>query len=162
MVEELLVGESSIARDIKCYSFYGEVGLILETKRMPQIERCWYDADLNYVDIGKYSNRLFKGSRDDLLELIKVANKLSSELPSPFVRIDFLYCNGQFYVGEFTPLPGSFWIINQEWDEKLGVLFGQASVRLAHDISLGKIFNNYLATPKTEALAMDLIKSQID
>lgn len=151
MVEELLIDKETIARDIKFYCFYGEVGLILETERQTGIKRCWFDQDLNYVDTGKYGDNLFKGSRESLDELIEKAKELSTEIPAAFVRIDFLICNGKTYVGEFTPLPGGYAEFTSKWDRELGEMYLRAATRLSFDASLGKVFKKYQKLPKTVA-----------
>lgn len=151
MVEELLIDNNAIARDVKFYCFYGEIGLILETTRQTGIERCWFDQDLNYVNTGKYEENLFKGSREFLPELMKKAQELSKEIPAAFVRIDFLICNGQTYVGEFTPLPGGYAGFTSNWDRELGEMYLRATTRLSFDISVGKEFKKYQQLPKTVA-----------
>ncbi|GAA5098810.1 ATP-grasp fold amidoligase family protein [Wohlfahrtiimonas larvae] len=145
MSEELLKDKKDgLARDIKFYCFYGKVGLILDTHREEEIRRCWFDVDLNYIDSGKYNSALFKGKRDTILkELIKKAEKLSLEIPSPFVRIDFLVCDSEVYLGEFTPVPAGYDLFNELWDKKLGNMYVDAAVRLGSDIGVGKIFQNY-------------------
>lgn len=150
VVEELLVDKEKIARDIKFYCFYGKVGLILETERESGIKRCWFDSDLNYVDTGKYTNVLFKGSRNNLDELQVLAEKLSLEIPSAFVRIDFLICNNNYYVGELTPIPGNYASFNYEWDKKLGELYIDATIQLSCDLGSGKTFDKYNQAEKSE------------
>lgn len=149
-VEELLIDTDSIARDLKFYCFYGKTGLILESGREDGIKRCWFDSDLNYVNTGKYSNILYKAPREHLLELKKLAENLSTEIPSAFVRIDFLICNGVFYVGEFTPIPGNHNGFNEEWDQELGSLYIDATIQLSCDIGNGKVFENYNNVEKAE------------
>lgn len=150
LVEELLLQEGKIARDVKFYCFYGQVGLILESERENSLRRCWYDADLNYVNTGKYDQRLFKGIRnDDLYSLKKLAEKASLDIPSPFVRIDFMVANNNYYFGEYTPAPGSYDGFNLYWDSKLGDLYVEAATRLIFDIGCGKEFNHYNNLPKS-------------
>lgn len=161
MVEELLTDNEGLAKDIKFYCFYGNVGLILETVRVPGIKRCWYDDDLNYVDTGKYIRNKFKGDRAGIDTLKNMAKTLSLEIPSPFVRIDFLVCNGSIYVGEFTPLPGRYKGFNNEWDVKLGELFVKASIEMAFDISIGKSFQNYISAEKTEKEVLKKINNNV-
>ncbi|OYQ81598.1 hypothetical protein B9T19_02710 [Ignatzschineria sp. F8392] len=147
MSEELLKDkEGNLARDVKFYCFYGKVGLILDTSRHGEIKRCWFDVDLNYINNGKYENNLFKGKRDNILEvLVKKAEQLSLEIPSPFVRIDFLVCDENIYLGEFTPIPAGYDLFDKHWDKKLGDMYIDASVRLGCDIGVGKKFERYLA-----------------
>lgn len=151
MVEELLTEAGDLAKDIKFYCFYGKTGLVLQTERVPAIQRCWYDSDLNYVDVGKYSNSLYKGNRDGIEKLQKIAEELSLQVPSPFVRIDFLVCNDEYYIGEFTPSPSGYRKFSNEWDTNLGEIFMNATIELAYDVATGKTFDNYIKTEKTEA-----------
>lgn len=150
MVEELLQYKGGIAKDVKFYCFYGEVGLILESAREGELKRCWYDSDLNYANTGKYDELIFQGKRNEIEGLIKIAKKLSLEVPSPFVRIDLLITDSGIFVGEFTPLPGGYSDFNYDWDKRLGELYLRASVNLAYDVSMGKYFENYTSIPKTE------------
>lgn len=149
MVEELLIEKQAIARDVKIYCFYGEVGLILETERQTGIRRCWFDSDLNYVETGKYRSNLFKGSREGLPDLVKKAEAISKEIPSAFVRIDFLICNGETYVGEFTPMPAGYSEFNRTWDILLGEMYLRASTRLSCDAGRGKVFDKFNMLPKS-------------
>lgn len=159
MTEALLGEYTAIARDVKFYCFYGEIGLILETDRNSGIKRCWFDEDLNYVDTGKYNDVLYKASRDRLIELKEIAKKLSLEIPAAFVRIDFMIDKEQIYLGEYTPLPGQYNDFNMKWDAYLGELFINAGIQLAYDIASGKQFEKYKNTPKREKILVDIINS---
>lgn len=143
MAEKLiLAGDNNIARDIKFYMFYGQVGLILETVRVPKIQRCWYDETLKVVDTGKYADLLFKSEKIPD-ELIEIAKMLSLKVPVPFLRVDFLVTGDEYYLGEFTPAPGQYWTFNYQWDSLLGRFYNEASMRLLNDIAYGKEFLEY-------------------
>ncbi|WP_347452900.1 ATP-grasp fold amidoligase family protein [Acinetobacter thermotolerans] len=157
MVEELIQGED-IARDVKFYCFYGEIGLILESNRIPSLKRCWYDKDFSKVKTGKYNNNLFEGSGENLEELSKAAQRISLELPVPFIRLDFLQIGNDIYLGEFTPVPGGYAAFNQEWDKKLGEMYQHATVRISNDVAYGKIFDKYASLIKSEAEVIKIIK----
>lgn len=144
MSEKLLADNNSIARDIKFYIFYGKVGLILESSRIPEIQRCWRDEKLNIVKTGKYDDLLFESTDQIPLELIELAQFVSLKTPAPFVRIDFLVSDNDYYLGEFTPAPERYWGFNDEWDEKLGWYYQDACMRLINDFSYGKRFTEYL------------------
>src|SRR5699024_11098961 len=49
------------ARDLKFYSFYGKVGLILEIVRDPEIRHTWWTRDGKRIGTGKYDATLFAG-----------------------------------------------------------------------------------------------------
>jgi hypothetical protein len=137
------------ARDIKFYSFYGEVVLVLEVRRTPKVEYCWWLADgrpLNLSGIedvaGKYSGRLFSGDgfKPAWREL---AERISLEIPTPFCRIDFLSSGDDVFFGEFTPRPGGFDKFAQPYDQLLGEAFLSAEARLLRDLVGGKIFTTF-------------------
>ena len=146
IVEELIEGEDgALPRDLKFYSFYGEIGLILEVRKEPDKKYCFYTPDGNIINTGKYSRKkLFEGNgfSDEALEK---ARKLSLEIPAPFVRIDYLDTGDGLVFGEFTPRPGGFGLINKNTDAMLGELFIAAETRLMNDLIDGKSFTNFSA-----------------
>lgn len=143
MCEQLICDRTqSIARDIKFYMFYGQIGLILETDRIPIIRRCWRDGQLSLVKTGKYDGLLF-ASPEIPQSLINEAISLSLKIPSPFIRIDFLVTSETSYLGEFTPAPGRYWTFNDTWDEKLGRYYQEAMLRFIADVSYGKKFTEF-------------------
>lgn len=158
MVEELVGDSNHVARDVKFYMFYGQVGLILESSRLPSLKRCWYDESFKIVETGKYQKSLFKGDSKGLDELATLAKSLSTEIPAPFVRIDFLQVNNEIYLGEFTPRPGNFSAFNNEWDKKLGDLFQASMVRLVADFGAGKQFEKYNTLNKSEKDIIEILK----
>lgn len=145
MAEKLILADKEsddIARDIKFYMFYGRIGLILETIRVPKIQRCWYDENLQVVDTGKYADLLFE-SKKIPEKLINIAKELSLKVPVPFLRVDFLVTGEDYYLGEFTPAPGQYWTFNYKWDSLLGHYYNEASMNLLNDIAYGKDFLEY-------------------
>jgi hypothetical protein len=147
--EDLLFSDGLIARDLKFYMFYGNVGLVLESQRQPNLRRCWYDANGQYVRTGKYENSLFEGA-GDFTEARELAERISLELPTPFARIDTLADNGRIYFGEITPMPSDFDKFNHSWDCKLGEMYIDAAVRLAQDVAYGKAFGSFKNLDKSE------------
>lgn len=155
--EELIYdANGGIARDVKFYMFYGVVGLVLETKREPKIQRCWYDSDGNVVNTGKYKNELFKGN-GGYGGAEAVAKKISLEIPSPFCRIDLLLRGEEIFFGEVTPLPGDYHLFNNEWDKKLGPYMMKAAVRLGHDVGNGKIFEAFNSFERNRSVIVKMI-----
>lgn len=145
MVEELILEdyEKKIpARDIKFYSFYGKVGLILEITRFPEVKQCWWTPTGERIRTGKYEEHLFKGDGVTKEEL-QFAEELSAKIPAPFIRIDFLRSEGKLVFGEFTAKPGSY----EEFDDKLDTLLGDyyldAETRLTEDLLANKPFNEF-------------------
>lgn len=97
-----------IPRDFKFYGFYGAIPLVLETIREPEVRRCWYDGDGNLEHTtGVFDSSFFEGSGvpDGMMDL---AQRISREIPAPFIRIDFLR-GSEPYLNEFTPRPGGLW-----------------------------------------------------
>lgn len=145
MIEELLLENKEAgtpARDLKFYCFYGKVGLILEVQRFPEVQYCWWTEDGERTSIGKYENDLFKGTGVSTEE-VQFVQSLSNEIPTPFVRIDFLKTENGLIFGEFTPKPGNYDEINKKTDCLLGDYFLQAESRLADDLLNGKKFTHY-------------------
>jgi hypothetical protein len=152
MEEELIGGdtEGSIARDLKFYMFYGRVGLVLETLRVPTVRRCWYNGEGKAVSVGKYDDLLFEG-KGNYQPAQALAQELSLAIPAPFVRIDFLLRDGDIYFGEITPSPSGSSQLNAETDARLGLEFAQSMTRLTYDLSYGKIFSKFNETIKSTA-----------
>ncbi|MGG5751817.1 ATP-grasp fold amidoligase family protein [Zafaria sp. Z1313] len=140
--EELVTSDvdpSSPARDIKFYSFYGQVGLALETVRGDGVRRCWYNAKGEVVTTGKYTRELFAGHGipDGLIEL---AAETSLAVPAPFLRIDFLASPTGPVLNEFTPKPGGASQFNASTDRRLGSMLVAAAGRLHADLLGGRDF----------------------
>lgn len=59
---------------------------------------------------------------ENYLEMCKIADKIASEINTPFVRIDLYNANNKIYFGEITffPASGMGHIVPAEWDYKLG------------------------------------------
>lgn len=130
------------ARDIKFYTFYGQVKLILETIRNDGLERCWYDQSLNTIDTGKYTKFLFPGNGVPL-KYFQAAQEIGSNIPSPFVRIDFLASNDGVVLNEITPRPGGSNQFHPSVDRNLGETLIAADARLRRDLVNGKKFDAF-------------------
>ena len=134
--------EKTSARDLKFYSFYGKVGLILEIVRDPEVRQCWWTVEGKRIGTGKYEESLFKGlGVTD--EEISLAERISSEIPVPFLRIDFLRGEDGLIFGEFTPKPGNYDEFDERTDQLLGDYFLDAEARLVDDLLNGKQFGAY-------------------
>ncbi|WP_026691449.1 ATP-grasp fold amidoligase family protein [Alteribacter aurantiacus] len=145
MMEELIFEDKQkgiSARDLKFYTFYGEIALILEVVRTPSVKYCWWYPDGRKADTGKYSYELFEGNgvtEEDL----RVASMLSTHVPAPFIRIDFLKTKEGLVFGEFTPKPGNYDEFNRKTDQKLGEAMLRAENRLLQDLLEGKKFDSF-------------------
>lgn len=130
------------ARDIKFYTFYGQVKLILETIRTSGVVRCWYDQFLNTINTGKYNKNLFPGNGVPL-EYYDAAQKISLAVPSPFARIDFLAGAEGLVLNEITPKPGGSNQFADSVDRTLGEALISADARLRRDLLNGKVFDAF-------------------
>ncbi|SDJ27268.1 ATP-grasp fold amidoligase family protein [Natribacillus halophilus] len=133
------------ARDLKFYCFYGKVALILEIQRFPEVKYCWWTVDGERIHTGKYEGKLFEGdgfSNDD----VTLAATISSEIPAPFIRIDFLKTDKGLVFGEFAAKPGNYDEFDQPTDRQLGDDFLEAQGRLITDLLNGKTFRNFKAS----------------
>lgn len=141
-IEELILEDTEnkvSGRDVKFYCFYGRTGVILEIIRTPEIKYCWWNGQGERIQTGKYDDKAFEGwgvSREE----IEMAERISSMIPSPFMRIDFLRSEDGLVFGEFTPKPGNYDEFNDNIDTYLGNLFIEAQGKLDRDLLQGKAF----------------------
>jgi hypothetical protein len=128
------------AHDLKFYCFYGSIGLVLEVRRHPNVRYCWWNAEGERIGKGKHDQRLFAG--EGFTDLEKGwALRLSSEIPAPFMRIDFLRSSKGSFFGEFTARPGGFEYFPNRLDRWLGERYIEAQDRLLDDLWNGKTFD---------------------
>jgi hypothetical protein len=67
------------------------------------------------------------------------------EIPTPFLRIDFMRAgNGDLVFCEFTPRPENFDKFNAHVDLVMGREFSSAEARLKDDLLMGKSFSRFL------------------
>ncbi|MDE5415818.1 ATP-grasp fold amidoligase family protein [Alkalihalobacterium chitinilyticum] len=145
LIEELILGESTDrrpAKDLKFYCFYGKVALILEITRFPNLRYCWWNANGERISTGKYDDQLFTGEGATQAQ-IDLAASISAEIPTPFIRIDFLKSSQELIFGEFTPKPGNYDEFNRKTDQWLGDYYLEAEERLIQDLLNGKSFDKY-------------------
>ncbi|HEY4599684.1 MAG TPA: ATP-grasp fold amidoligase family protein [Cerasibacillus sp.] len=150
LMEELILEdpETTIpARDVKFYTFYGKVGIILEIQRYPEAKYCWWTETGQRIHVGKYTEQVFKGKGVTPEEMVMV-EELSKQIPAPFVRIDFLRSHNGLVFGEFTPKPGNYDEFNKEIDQLLGDYYIDAENRLTNDLLVGKRFEGFKAFSK--------------
>lgn len=143
--EEFIPNESNcIPNDIKVYSFYGEIAFVLEIQRYPTVKYCYYDSNCNVIKIDLYKDTF--GGTGINHQLINIAQKVSLQIPTPFVRIDFLKTNSELYLCEFTSTPGSTGFYKKNTDFTLGNYYLNARMRLREDLIMGKQFELYKKT----------------
>ncbi len=143
MVEEYVSNKNNIpAVDIKFYTFYGKIGWITEISRLPKIKYHVMDSEGNTI-ISRYTaNQRFLGDGVGKDEIV-LAEKVSLEVPAPFIRIDFLRNSSELFFGEFTPRPGIVGDLSRQRDHLYGTYFHQAEARLYKDLVEGKLFDKY-------------------
>ncbi|MFA9458534.1 ATP-grasp fold amidoligase family protein [Halalkalibacter sp. AB-rgal2] len=145
LVEELIFGNferNEPARDFKFYCFYGKVALILEIKRYPTVKYCWWNNKGERISTGKYDEMLYNGMGINATD-IDLAEYISSEIPAPFIRVDFLKSENELIFGEFTPKPGNYDQFNIQTDQWLGDCYLEAEQRLINDLLDRKKFQAY-------------------
>ncbi|WP_215901195.1 ATP-grasp fold amidoligase family protein, partial [Acinetobacter soli] len=118
MIEEYVTSEllGGIPYDVKVFCFYGVVKLILVIDRNnSKLRYDWLDENFSRVNTGRFNDSLFNSEFKDQ-KAIDYAKIISLEIPTPFLRIDFLYTGENLYLGEITPRPGHFHEFNYEYD----------------------------------------------
>lgn len=139
----ILNNDNEAAHDIKVYAYYGEVGAILEIKRVDKAYQCWYNEKGEILESERRSQPWFEGTGFES-QVIEYAKKISLKIPAPFMRIDFYKGADGYYLGELTPHPGRYFLeYSPELDKKLGRLFCEAEARLFRDLINGKKFDKY-------------------
>lgn len=149
IMEELILEDRihrTPARDIKFFSFYGEVLFVLEVRRRGRDSLYSFtEPDGSPIKPKVNNYTYFEGagaSADDL----KLASRISESIPHPFMRIDMLKGAEGLVFGEFTPRPGAFHQYTAEWDRRMGEAWLRAEDRLQFDLLSGKRFESFLST----------------
>lgn len=143
IIEEFIRDSSGDpATDFKVYCFYGKAALAVELIKR-EGKYCYYDSNGECVDTGKYPDKLFRGEYFSK-ELMNRAELISLQIPTPFIRVDFLVTKERAVVGELTSNPGARESFNDMWDKILGTEFIAADARLFNDMMNGKSFTKYL------------------
>lgn len=149
ITEELVLEDVAMrvpARDVKFFSFYGEVVFVLEvirTEKQPRYSFTLPDGTPIRPKVNDYV--YFDGagaSADDL----NLASSISQKIPHPFMRIDMLKGDSGLVFGEFTPRPGGFHQYTPEWDRRMGEAWARAEGRIQRDLLSGKRFDEFLST----------------
>ena len=141
-VEEFIENEKGhVANDLKFYTFYGKVGWISEIQRQPIMLHNTIDRDGNPVDYGLYKNNEMFIGEGASLEEIEMIERISCDIPVPYIRIDFLRGKKGLIFCEFTPRSGITGTVNRDMDLKYGKLFYEAEARLYNDLISGKSFD---------------------
>lgn len=155
--EELILESQGVpARDLKFYTFYGRVELVLETVRYPkeQAGETFWDRDGNPIETGRTLRPLDGIGIEP--EFIPQVEAISSEIPRPYMRIDMLRGADELVFGEFTPRSGNFEKFSPEMDRRLGEAWADAESRLMWDLVSGKQFAAF-----QEAISSETFKKEL-
>lgn len=145
-VEELVLHDTAAhqpAIDLKFWTFYGKVAFISEINRHPETRWDFWSPDGQRIEPpGGWKATRYEGVgvKPEHVELVE---RISLEIPYPFMRIDMLLGEDELVFGEFTPRPGSSNVLTPQWDRRLGEMWGLAENRLQQDLIAGKEFSAY-------------------
>jgi len=145
MVEELLLpsdGSMRIIDEVKAHCFAGRTELIMQKGEARSGRRGlrFYDRDWQPVETGRRP----ESTIDDLTPppngaaLVEVAERASSRIPMPFMRVDLYDTHRGVVLGEFTPGPGGRRSFNAEWTERLTRSWREAAERLEAGLASGE------------------------
>lgn len=147
IVEELILEDPLAkipARDLKFYSFYGEIQFVLEVIRDGNDSVYSFKTpEGEAIRPGDWDYRYFDGEGADA-QSFELAAQISREIPHPYMRIDMLRGQDEVVFGEFTPRPGGFHQFSPKWDRRLGEAWARANDRLQEDLLRGKTFEAFL------------------
>ncbi|WP_317492664.1 ATP-grasp fold amidoligase family protein [Haloechinothrix sp. LS1_15] len=155
MVEEMILEDTAAqrpARDVKFYTFYGEILLISESRRMPdgsQEVRFW-DSHGEPTFTGSERHHFFAGADGVPKHEHELVREISTEIPAPFMRIDMLRGEDGLVFGEFTPRPGNFEQLNSTWDRAFGEAWVRAEGNIIADVLGGKSFVTFAKATGTD------------
>ncbi|MBU5594378.1 CapA family protein [Amphibacillus sp. MSJ-3] len=144
-IEELILEnkDSEIATtNLKFHVFYGKVLFVQEESPEHWHKYCFWDENMNLVQLGKYEDKFYMGNGFNKKDLESIQS-LSLKIPSPFARIDTLIGTDGLVLGEITPRVGQFHTFNDEWDKKLGEAYVDAEARIKKDLLKGKKFEEF-------------------
>lgn len=146
LVEEMISTEyqgKQPARNAKVFTFYGHAVLLRQTERTDALRMAHWDSEgLEVTPLTKHTENLVGAEFPQCVAEKAIA--LSLEVPTPFMRIDFLEGPDGPVFGEITPWPGTFHAFTDDWDLKLGQAWFQAEDRLKQDLLFGKRFSSFL------------------
>lgn len=148
MIQEFIYADALTkmpAHDLKFYTFYGEIGCVNEICRDPGLGYWWYTPEGKPINIGinnppEVSPIGFKP------EYLKIVQELSSKIPCPHMRIDFLVGEDGIYFSEFCSQTGSeveriLEVVSPSWDRSMGNMYLKAEMRIINDLLAGKRFD---------------------
>lgn len=146
-IEELILEDKASrtpAPDLKYFTFYGQVVMVLEVRReMGRSRYSFMLPDNTPIRPGTWDYEYYEGTGTNL-EHLQLVEEISREIPHPFSRIDMLKGEMGLVFGEFTPRPGQFQNFSDDWDRTLGEAWVRAQSRLQNDLLNGKRFDAFM------------------
>lgn len=150
-IQELVYeDETHPARDLKFYTFYGRIGLILEASRYPSRQYAYFNEDLTPAACGRNHEPRFTDPSMTIVdkgglsaEKLEMVTWMSEQIPVPFMRIDFLNTEAELVFVEFSSAPGMSHTWNDDYDRLLGRYYNEAEMRLVNDLLAGKQFEGF-------------------
>lgn len=151
-VQELIVEdtESTPARDLKFYAFYGEIGLIVEATRHTRSQYEYFDPDGTVADCGREFEPRFDDPSLTITDkggvpasYLEEVGHLSRQIPVPFMRIDYLNGIDGLVFNEMSSAPARSHSWSATYDRRMGKLYHEAQIRLLNDLLDGKEFARY-------------------
>ena len=149
-VEDLVTFYGCPAPDVKFYAFYGEIGAIIEVHRYPDIGYAYFDGDGNRIQLRNTVAHPASESSVSVIESghvseedVQSVRSMSSSIPVPFMRLDFLLSDHGLVFCEMSSAPGDAHDLTSVQDQRLGRMYHEAEIRLLNDLLDGKRFKNF-------------------
>lgn len=150
-IQELIYeDDGQPARDLKFYTFYGKIGLILEAVRYPFRQYAYFNEDLTRAICGRDHEPLFRDKSRTITdkghiteENLEKVRWMSAQIPVPFMRIDFLNAQPEMAFVELSSAPGMSHSWNDAYDRLMGKHYNEAEIRLVNDLVGGKQFEGF-------------------
>jgi len=170
LVEEFIVGANGPAEipfDYKCYTFDGQVELVIQFNRNSSptgvafFDRDFRPLERHHTKLSRAVQFVEHVKPDNWQEILDTASRVSLHLGVPFISVD-MYTTGQKVIfGELTPRPGAayygMWRFSDEFDSELGAYYRQAYRRRGATIpiveGLPPVLEKHEAVLRRNALA---------
>jgi len=148
MLEELLIENNDgfeIPFDYKIHTFFGKVKMIFQRSvnlgpNSTEWQFKFYDRDWNVLESpwndSEVTNELPPPKRGK--EMVEFAEKISSQIPIPFVRIDLYDTTEGVAFGEFTFHPGNHWMFKDKWQKSLGQAYLEAINEIENPLKMSE------------------------
>lgn len=133
LIEEALLQGKLPTCEWKMYSFQGEVGIILQIQRTEAGRRTHFWSPMwARIPGARLQTPSDRGLPWPLNPsgLLAVATDASKAVPVPFVRVDLYEHQGEVFLGELTPMPGSRQRFRRSIDLELGRMWETAEAKL--------------------------------